>query len=90
MAFYLTWALAAPNPTKGYPTGALALATTAVLVSPRSRDLIPAFAEYNSARELPIISPDRNLIHTIPFISIPLFFLMSTNLFGDSTYATLT
>ncbi|KAJ3998885.1 hypothetical protein F5050DRAFT_1710139 [Lentinula boryana] len=31
MAFYLTWALAAPNPAEGYPTGALALATTAVL-----------------------------------------------------------
>ncbi|KAJ3792516.1 hypothetical protein GGU11DRAFT_749941 [Lentinula aff. detonsa] len=31
MVFYLTWALAAPNPTEGYPTGALALATTAVL-----------------------------------------------------------
>ncbi|KAJ3780354.1 hypothetical protein GGU10DRAFT_337239 [Lentinula aff. detonsa] len=61
-----------------------------IAVSPRSRDPIPAFAGYNSARELPVISPDRNPIRTIPFISIPLFFLMSTNLFGDSTYATLT
>ncbi|KAJ3780183.1 hypothetical protein GGU10DRAFT_381053 [Lentinula aff. detonsa] len=32
MAFYLTWALAAPNPTQSYPTGTLALATTAVFM----------------------------------------------------------